>query len=46
MFRFIRTLLYIAIAFWAGLQFERFIATDKCLDRGDRMIDGVCSGVP
>jgi len=44
MFRFIRTMLYIAFAFWAGQQYERFMATDVCLDRGDRMVDGVCTG--
>ena len=44
MFRPIRTLILIFIAFWAGVLYERSQQVDKCLDRGAHLVDGVCLG--
>ncbi len=42
----VRTLLIVFAAFWAGILYERFERTDKCLDRGGRNVDGICYGDP
>jgi len=44
MLRAARTLLFIVVAFWVGIVYERNIQTDKCLDRGGRIVDAVCYG--
>jgi hypothetical protein len=45
MFRPIRTLFLIMIAFGTGLLFERSQQKDMCLDRGGAMSEGICIGV-
>jgi len=44
MLRPVRTLFYIFVAFCAGILYERNIQADKCLDRGARIVDGICYG--
>jgi hypothetical protein len=44
MLRLIKTLLFVFAAFWAGVLYERNTQADKCLDRGDHIVDGVCYG--
>ncbi len=40
-----RTLIILAVAFVAGLVFERSQHTDRCLDRGGAVDQGICVGV-
>ena len=44
MFRPVRTLLFIFLAFVVGVFYERNQQAKKCLDRGGRMVDGICYG--
>jgi hypothetical protein len=44
MFRPIRTLILIFIAFWAGVLYERSQQVEKCQSRGAHLVDGVCLG--
>ncbi len=44
MFRLIRTMEFIFIAFWAGVLYERSQQVDKCQSRGAHLVDGVCLG--
>jgi hypothetical protein len=44
MFRPIRTLILILVAFLAGVLYERSQQADKCLARGAHLVDGVCLG--
>jgi hypothetical protein len=44
MFRLFRTLIFIFVAFWAGILYERSQQGQKCLDRGAHLVDGVCYG--
>lgn len=46
MFRLIRLVLFVLIAFVAGVLFERSARADRCLDAGGRMNDaGFCEGM-
>ncbi|WP_299673752.1 hypothetical protein [uncultured Roseobacter sp.] len=45
MFRPIRTLMLVLVAFLAGLFVERANQRDSCLDRGGAMSEGLCIGV-
>ncbi len=45
MFRPIRSLMMIFFAFLAGIFFERAGSSDRCLDRGGAMSEGLCIGV-
>ncbi|MGZ2259165.1 hypothetical protein [Roseobacter sp. A03A-229] len=45
MFRPIRTLMLVLVAFLAGLFVERANHRDSCLDRGGAMSEGLCIGV-
>lgn len=44
MFRPVRTLIIITIAFCVGLLFERSNQRDLCRDRGGAMSEGLCMG--
>ncbi|WP_390912137.1 hypothetical protein [Pseudosulfitobacter sp. SM2401] len=44
MFRLIRTIFLVAIAFVAGILYERFGASDNCDTRGGEFINGLCEG--
>ncbi|MDW3224514.1 MAG: hypothetical protein R8G34_16820 [Paracoccaceae bacterium] len=44
MFRPIRTLILIGIAFVSGIIFARELQRDTCIDRGGEMSDGICLG--
>jgi len=44
MLRAARTFLFILIAFWVGIVYERNTQADKCLDRGGRIVESVCYG--
>ena len=43
-FRPVRTLLIIFVAFLIGVLYERNQQADKCLDRGGQVVDGMCYG--
>ncbi|XDA99144.1 hypothetical protein AB1M95_04340 [Sulfitobacter sp. LCG007] len=45
MFRPIRTLMLIGVAFLAGLFTERANQRESCLERGGEMSEGLCLGV-
>jgi hypothetical protein len=45
MFRPIRTLLMIVVAFYAGKVFEASAYADLCESRGGAMSEGLCLGV-
>ncbi len=45
MFRPIRSLMLITVAFLAGIFFERANQRDTCLDRGGAISEGLCIGV-
>lgn len=44
MLRPVRTLVMLLVAFVAGLLYERNLQTDRCLDRGGHMSQGLCEG--
>ena len=44
MFRLIRLMFFVAIAFIAGILYERFNAPENCTNRGGTYIDGLCEG--
>ncbi|MFK7879901.1 hypothetical protein [Roseobacter sp.] len=44
MFRPIRSLILILVAFVAGMFFEQAAHRDTCLDRGGEMSEGLCFG--
>ena len=44
MFRLIRTLILVMIAFVAGLLFERSQAAEACVAAGGTMAAGLCKG--
>ncbi|WP_298974749.1 hypothetical protein [uncultured Roseobacter sp.] len=44
MFRPIRTLILIVVAFVTGIFFERAAHRDACVDRGGAMSEGLCLG--
>jgi hypothetical protein len=45
MFRPIRTLILLLLAFVSGVFFERLNHTDRCLDRGGMVLDDLCFGL-
>lgn len=44
MFRLMRALMLILIAFVAGVFFEQASHRDMCVDRGGEVSDGICLG--
>ncbi|MEL6242274.1 MAG: hypothetical protein AAFV87_03435 [Pseudomonadota bacterium] len=42
MFRLIRTILLVLLAFVAGMLFERQSMAESCRDSGGRVADGLC----
>lgn len=45
MFGIIRTVVLLAIAFFAGLAFERSQAAEACTQEGGEQVRGICRGV-
>lgn len=45
LFRPIRTLILLGIAFIAGVLYERFSMEDRCLDAGGAMQRNLCAGI-
>ena len=45
MFRPVRTLFLVLLAYLSGVFVERFNHSDRCLDRGGMVSDGLCIGV-
>jgi hypothetical protein len=44
MFRPVRTLLFIFLAFVAGIIYERSNQSENCREQGGRFVDGLCQG--
>lgn len=42
MFRLIRLILFVTLAFFAGMMWERFTEGERCADRGGIMEGGLC----
>lgn len=42
MFRPVRTLIILLVAFVAGLFYERNLQNERCIERGGQMVDRLC----